>query len=100
MAGIRIRDIFRVKAAHVACPGCGAAPHRSCLSPMGNLLGVFHKPRIALARRVSSILQAHFEVRERPCTGAAHSNPFIDHCMVCMPGWGTVQYLTPKEVVS
>jgi len=22
------------------------------------------------------------------CTGEAHSNPFIDHCGVCMPHWG------------
>lgn len=24
------------------------------------------------------------------CTGAAHSNAFIDHCGVCMPNWGIV----------
>jgi hypothetical protein len=29
------------------------------------------------------------------CTGAAHSNPFIDHCGVCMPFWGVV--IRPKE---
>lgn len=22
------------------------------------------------------------------CTGEAHSNPYIDHCGVCMPHWG------------
>lgn len=22
------------------------------------------------------------------CNGEAHSNPFIDNCMVCMPRWG------------
>jgi hypothetical protein len=22
------------------------------------------------------------------CHGEAHSNPFIDHCMVCLPYWG------------
>jgi hypothetical protein len=22
------------------------------------------------------------------CKGEAHSNPFIDHCGVCMPRWG------------
>lgn len=21
------------------------------------------------------------------CNGEAHKNPFIDHCMVCMPFW-------------
>lgn len=24
------------------------------------------------------------------CNGAAHSNPLIDHCGVCMPNWGIV----------
>ena len=24
------------------------------------------------------------------CTGEAHSNPWIDHCPVCMPHWGIV----------
>lgn len=24
------------------------------------------------------------------CTGEAHSNPFIDNCMVCAPRWGFV----------
>lgn len=24
------------------------------------------------------------------CTGEAHSNPFIDHCSICMPGWGDI----------
>jgi hypothetical protein len=23
------------------------------------------------------------------CIGEAHSNPFIDHCMVCLPYWAT-----------
>jgi hypothetical protein len=23
-----------------------------------------------------------------PCPGEAHSNPFIDHCMLCAPRWG------------
>jgi hypothetical protein len=27
---------------------------------------------------------------ETPCTGDAHKNPHIDHCMVCMPRWGVV----------
>ena len=25
-----------------------------------------------------------------PCNGEAHSNPHIDHCMVCLPLWGRV----------
>jgi hypothetical protein len=32
------------------------------------------------------------------CTGEAHSNPFIDHCWVCMPNWGVV--VTPLELKS
>ena len=24
------------------------------------------------------------------CTGAAHSNPHIDNCMVCLPYWGEI----------
>jgi len=25
------------------------------------------------------------------CHGEAHRNGFIDHCMVCMPNWGTIR---------
>ena len=25
-----------------------------------------------------------------PCTGEAHSNPYIDNCGVCMPQWGWI----------
>lgn len=32
----------------------------------------------------------------KACTGAAHSNPMIDHCAVCMPRWGIT--LTVKRV--
>lgn len=101
-----MRDIFRIKAAHVACPECGAAPHTACRTPMGNRMAgargtlTFHKPRATLARRVSSFLRYHFDVREKPCNGEAHRNPFIDHCMVCMPRWGTIEYLVPKEELS
>lgn len=24
----------------------------------------------------------------RECRGEAHRNPYIDHCMVCLPWWG------------
>lgn len=30
------------------------------------------------------------------CNGAAHSNPFIDHCMVCLPSWGKI-YRCPAD---
>ncbi len=26
----------------------------------------------------------------RACSGEAHSNPFIDHCSMCMPHWGYI----------
>jgi hypothetical protein len=53
--------------------------------------------RKALARKVAGILRAHFVVAERPCRGEAHSNPHIDHCSICAPRWGVVEYLTPAE---
>jgi hypothetical protein len=28
------------------------------------------------------------EIEWVECSGEAHSNAFIDHCMVCMPFWG------------
>ncbi len=32
--------------------------------------------------------------RKIPCNGEAHSNPFIDHCMVCLGGtWGELDEL-------
>ncbi len=27
---------------------------------------------------------------EIPCPGEAHSNAFIDHCMLCSPRWGVL----------
>jgi hypothetical protein len=30
------------------------------------------------------------------CNGEAHSNPYIDHCMVCMPHWGEYPVAMPK----
>ena len=32
------------------------------------------------------------------CTGEAHSNPFIDHCGVCMPHWGKYPVAVHKDV--
>lgn len=29
-----------------------------------------------------------------PCPGAAHDNPWIDHCGICAPGWG---WITPAR---
>ena len=91
------RDIFRVLAVQVACPECSAKPRSWCSGR------TTHKARVALARRVSGILVAHFDVKEFPCSGEAHKpevGGMIDHCGVCMPRWGTVERLVPKEVVS
>ena len=32
-----------------------------------------------------------------PCTGEAHSNPYIDHCMMCAPYWGMREVLVAIE---
>lgn len=32
-----------------------------------------------------------------PCTGEAHSNPYIDHCMMCAPRWGQREVLKVIE---
>jgi hypothetical protein len=34
--------------------------------------------------------------KDVPCTGDAHSNPHIDHCMVCLPRWGVVAEVEPE----
>lgn len=33
-----------------------------------------------------------------PCTGEAHSNPFIDNCMTCAPRWGQMEELAPIDL--
>jgi hypothetical protein len=38
-----------------------------------------------------------YVIELRPCNGEAHGNPFIDHCMVCMPRWGEMEVLVEKE---
>jgi hypothetical protein len=101
-----LKRLSKVSFTQVKCPTCGAQPvnnHRSfgvsknykearkCDCPA----------RKALARKVSGILAAHFTVTESPCTGEAHDprvGGMIDHCMVCMPNWGTVESLAPKAL--
>ena len=42
----------------------------------------------------------HFETHklvEMQCMGEAHSNPYIDHCGVCMPHWGKYPVAVLKE---
>ena len=40
------------------------------------------------ANRLRTIAASHGLQPPRKCSGEAHSNPFIDHCGVCMPHWG------------
>jgi hypothetical protein len=42
----------------------------------------------------------HFETHkliEVECNGEAHSNPYIDHCGVCMPYWGRYPMPVTKD---
>jgi hypothetical protein len=37
-----------------------------------------------------------------PCPGEAHTNPYIDNCLLCAPRWGqstTYELLTPEACV-
>ena len=56
------------------------------------------KPRTATIRGTSTVvtLAPRTETGWVPCTGEAHSNAFIDHCMVCLGGrWGEVMSYAP-----
>jgi hypothetical protein len=47
--------------------------------------------------------RAHFETHkliEVQCIGEAHKNPFIDHCMVCLPHWGKYPWAVRKDYVG
>lgn len=89
--------IQTAKFTDVKCPTCGA-------QPVGNQENWREArkckclARKALARKVTGILVEHFNVVEEACTGEAHSNPHIDHCMVCLPRWGVVEKLVPKHL--
>lgn len=48
----------------------------------------------------TSFCKEHFETHkliEQKCNGEAHSNPYIDHCGVCMPHWGKYPVAVPKD---
>jgi hypothetical protein len=32
----------------------------------------------------------------KDCNGEAHKNPYIDHCMVCLPYWSKI-YICPNH---
>jgi hypothetical protein len=35
--------------------------------------------------------------RMLPCPGDAHSNPYIDNCMICAPRWGEIPERAPVD---
>lgn len=39
-------------------------------------------------------------VGEEPCTGEAHSNPWIDNCALCAPKWGVMPVYKPVDVIE
>lgn len=55
------------------------------------------KPMTATVLKTGKIvpLAPRVEAGLVPCTGEAHSNAFIDNCMVCAPRWGEVMSYAP-----
>jgi hypothetical protein len=47
--------------------------------------------RVAILSHLFDLVHGYSIPVPHPCSGEAHSNPYIDHCGVCMPNWGTVQ---------
>lgn len=60
--------------------------------------------------RLRCIEEDHPELRDRiakaidavmvPCNGEAHSNPWIDNCMVCAPRWGAISWRKGLDTYS
>ena len=55
------------------------------------------KPRTVTVRETGKTmtLAPRVETGLVPCTGEAHSNAFIDNCMICAPRWGQVMSYAP-----
>ena len=51
----------------------------------------------ALDRALIALLEHYHLTPLERCTGEAHSNAFIDNCMVCAPRWG---FVGPREKVT
>jgi hypothetical protein len=74
----------------VVMQGRGIAPYKSmsfsvCMNKI--------KPGTPFCRE-------HFETHrliDVKCTGEAHSNPYIDHCFVCLPHWGHYPFAVLKS---
>jgi hypothetical protein len=65
--------------------------------PRKRLVKVLDEVRMMLAqgleaKRIATFLERQYAILPlKPCPGAAHRNPHIDHCMVCAPRWGWVE---------
>jgi hypothetical protein len=46
--------------------------------------------RMQILSTLFDAVQARGLAVPHPCPGEAHSNPHVDHCGLCSPGWGTV----------
>ncbi len=45
--------------------------------------------KMTIAKEIETAMRQNGITEVKKCTGDAHSNPFIDHCGVCMNlGWG------------
>lgn len=95
----RMQRLTQVKPLDVWCPHCHAMPGKVCptIIMYRDENRSVHAERKAVQLRVRAILRSHFVVAERPCNGEAHQfGVDVDHCMVCLPNWGRVEYLTPR----
>lgn len=57
--------------------------------------------KLAVNSFASKIIQRYASVLDpnnwKECYGEAHANPYIDHCMVCLPNWGLIWSQTKGE---
>ena len=49
------------------------------------------KPKGEVLNELERVLGMYGIEVPRKCNGDAHSNPYIDHCGVCMPNWGIIE---------
>ena len=90
----RAHDARRLEALRALPPAALRVPN----APKAKLATVTvrfaHDGADALLGRVFT-LAPRVETGLVPCTGEAHSNAFIDNCMVCAPRWGEVMSYAP-----
>lgn len=64
------------------------------ISSIAQIIYEHRQPRsksVSLDAELESLLNTYGITLPYECTGEAHSNPNIDHCSVCTPGWGLVE---------